>query len=70
MIETDFFESHALINSLHRSPLDFERNCLARLVKLFDTIVNFLENLDKNNFAKEIKLHKCSIFYLVWISLK
>ena len=38
-------------------------NCLARFVKLFDTIVNFLENLNENNFAKEIKLHKCDIFF-------
>ena len=41
-------------------------NCLARFVKLFDTIVNFLENLNGNNFAKEIKLHKCDIFFLAW----
>ena len=38
-------------------------NCLARFVKLFDTIVNFLENLNENNFAKKIKLHKCDIFF-------
>ena len=38
-------------------------NCLARFVKLFDTIVNFLENSNENNFAKEIKLHKCDIFF-------
>ena len=37
-------------------------NCLARLVNFFDTIVHFLENLDENNFAEEIKLHKCDIF--------
>ena len=36
-------------------------NCLARFVKLFDTIVNFLKNLKENNFAKEIKFHKCDI---------
>ena len=34
------------------------------------TIVNFLENLNKNNFAKEIKLHKCDIFFLAWIFRK
>ena len=38
-------------------------NCLARFVKLFDTIVNFLENLNENNFAKKIKLHKCDLFF-------
>ena len=38
-------------------------NCLARFVKLFDTIVNFLKNLNENNFAKKIKLHKCDIFF-------
>ena len=38
-------------------------NCLARFVKLLDTIVNFLENLNENNFAKKIKLHKCDIFF-------
>ena len=44
-----------------------KRNCLARFVKLFDTIVNFLENL---NFAKEIKLHKFDTFFLAWIFRK
>ena len=39
-------------------------------MKLFDTIVNFLENLNKNNFAREIKLHKCDIFFLAWIFRK
>ena len=29
-------------------------NSLARFVKLLNTIVNFLENLNKNNFAREI----------------
>ena len=38
-------------------------NCLAGFVKLFDTIVNFLENLNQNNFAKKIKLRKCDIFF-------
>ena len=38
-------------------------NCLAKFVKLFDTIINFLENLNENNFAKKIKLHKCDIFF-------
>ena len=45
-------------------------NYLARFVKLFDTIVNFLENLNENNFAKEIKLHKSDIFFLAWIFCK
>ena len=45
-------------------------NCLTRFVKLFDTIVNFLENLNENNFPKEIKLHKCDIFFLAWIFRK
>ena len=45
-------------------------NCLARFVKLFDTIVNFLKNLNENNFAKEIKLHKSDIFFLAWIFRK
>ena len=44
-----------------------KRYCLARSVKLFDTLVNFLENLNENNFAKEIKLHKSDIFFLAWI---
>ena len=39
-------------------------------MKLFDTIVNFLENLNENNFAKEIKLHKFDIFFLAWIFRK
>ena len=43
---------------------------MARFVKLFDTIVNFLENLNENNFAKKIKLHKCDIFFLAWIFRK
>ena len=30
---------------------------------LYSEIVNFLENLNENNFAKEIKLHKCDIFF-------
>ena len=47
-----------------------KRNCLERFVKLFDTIVNFLENLNENNFAKEIKLHKFDIFFLAWIFRK
>ena len=47
-----------------------KENCLARFVKLFDTIVNFLENLNKNNFAREIKLHKRDIFFLSWIFRK
>ena len=39
-------------------------------MKFFDKIVNFLENLNENNFAKEIKLHKCDIFFLAWIFRK
>ena len=39
-------------------------------MKLFDAIVNFLKNLNENNFAKEIKLHKCDIFFLAWIFRK
>ena len=38
-------------------------NCLARFVKLFDTIVNFLENLNENNLRKKIKLRKWDIFF-------
>ena len=45
-------------------------NCLARFVTLFDTIVNFLKNLNENNFAKKIKLRKCDIFFLAWIFCK
>ena len=48
----------------------WKRNCLARFVKLLDTIVNFLENLNENNFAKEIKLYKFDIFFLAWIFRK
>ena len=47
-----------------------KRNCLARFVKLFDTIVNFLENINENNFAKEIELHKFDIFFFAWIFRK
>ncbi|XP_076029966.1 protein FAM200A-like [Oratosquilla oratoria] len=45
-------------------------NCLARFVELFDTIVNFLENLGENNFAEEVRSHKCDIFFLAWIFRK
>ncbi|XP_076047164.1 protein FAM200C-like [Oratosquilla oratoria] len=45
-------------------------NCLARFVELFDTIVNFLENLGENNFAEEVRRHKCDIFFLAWIFRK
>ncbi|XP_076037421.1 protein FAM200C-like [Oratosquilla oratoria] len=45
-------------------------NCLARFVQLFDTIVNFLENLGENNFAEEVRSHKCDIFFLAWIFRK
>ena len=43
-----------------------KENCLARFVKLFDTIVNFLENLNEDNYAKQIKFHKCAIFFQAW----
>ena len=39
-------------------------------MKLFETVVNFFKNLNENNFAKEIKLHKCGIFFLAWIFRK
>ena len=47
-----------------------KENCLARFVKLFDTIVNFLNYLNEGNFAKGIKLHKCDIFFEAWIFCK
>ena len=33
-------------------------------------VVNFLENLNKDNFAKEIKIHKCDILFVAWIFCK
>ena len=47
-----------------------KENCVARFVKLFDAIVNFLDYLNENNFAKENKLHKCDIFFEAWIFCK
>ncbi|XP_076048881.1 protein FAM200C-like [Oratosquilla oratoria] len=37
-------------------------NCLARFVELFDTIVNFLENLGENSFAEEVRRYTCDTF--------